>query len=287
MTVHARALGLVSLLLAGAACGSDNGAAARAAPGGARRFKPLPVEGGCPDEDPTLWVDLNRDGTRDLVVIPEGSGTCRAADLNFDGTFDLYRHRDGSGNIVREEADLDYDRRLDVVAYQAGGSVTREEFDTNWDGAVDLWVVLDQPCEFQGAPPQTCVTTCGVPWCMPRARQTERTEEEAAPREEHPAERRPVTLLYRDANADGLWDTAEVLWGDHPICVGLNRNLAGDTPDRVHPDEVEVYLPRAAVSGQAHIDYVKRDYLDLEGNPIIRCEGADGLVTECPSVCGR
>ncbi len=271
----------LALVLAAAACGGNG----PAGPAGetVRRFDPRPLEGGCPEGDPVERFDLNRDGVFDIVVVAEGPGTCRSADQNFDGRFDIHRHFDAGGNVVRQEADIDHDGRLDVVSIHAGGEFEREEFDTNWDGTVDMWVEMRRRCDFQSAAPATCTTSCGVPWCMPRARR-----DDEAPRESPSGDVPPhVTLVYRDSDADGLWDVAEVLFGSYPICVGFNTNFAGDTPDRVNPEDVEMYRPSAMRTGRPDIDYVKRDYLDLQGNPIVRCEDADGLETTCPSPCGR
>ena len=53
----------------------------------------------------------------------------------------------------------------------------------------------------------------------------------------------------------------------------------------MHPEVVEVYKPNGVQSGRPDIDYLRRDYLDLSGNPIVRCEDSDGAVIDCPSRC--
>jgi len=292
-----RVVGTVTALLAaclplcGSTCGDETVARESTTPTAQDREAP-PIEGGCPNASPVLTVDMNRDGTADFQVVPEGDGTCRAADLNFDGVFDLFRHRDASGNLLREEADGDHDLRLDSVAlYQAGATDPyREQFDSNWDGRIDLWVDLNQNCAFLRASGTECTTPCAIDWCRPRraapaATPTSQAAPAATPTSQAAQPPGPVAALYRDANADSLWETAEVLVGQHPICAAFNTSTAGESPDTVRPEVVEVYKPAAAALGRPDIDYVRRDYLDLQGNPIVRCEDADGAVVACPDAC--
>jgi hypothetical protein len=240
-------------------------------------------------------VDLNRDGRPDLLVHDEAGGSCRAVDLNFDGHIDLVRHRDAAGGLIREEADTDFDGRLDVAAhYGGGGSLLREEFDANWDGAIDLWVVFHSPCAFlDNLPPSTCVRECGVPWCQPRrlpptAEELEYMSYGDSDREADSEPAAPTVetvALYRDADADGVWDVAEVLQGSSPLCVALNTGAVGDTPDTVRPESVEMYKPAIPGASQPDLDYVRQDYLDLAGDPIVRCEDDQGALFPCPALC--
>lgn len=270
------------LLLSGSTCDDESSTRGGTTPSARGREAP-PIEGGCPDGSPILTVDMNRDGVVDFQIVDEDGGTCRSADLNFDGVFDLFRHRDAAGNLLREEADGDFDLRLDSVAvYQAGAADPyREEFDANWDGRVDLWVELNHDCAFLRAPGGECTTECAVDWCHPRRLPSAAGDESSSTEEPPPA----VVALYRDANGDALWDTAEVLLGAHPICVAFNTNTPGETPDSVRPEMVEVYKPSSVALGRADIDYLRRDYLDLQGNPIVRCEDSDGAVAACPNAC--
>jgi hypothetical protein len=334
--VRYRLLAIALAAALGACDDHDGSAAGPTTPTGTPHFDARALSGGCGDGSETELFDLNRDGTADFVATSESGGTCRAVDMNFDGSFDLYRHRDSAGGLLREEADLDYDGRLDAVATHAGGGFAREDFDTNWDGNVDFWVVLQQSCSCQSAPSQTCITQCGVPWCAPRrlpqAALVDEEEEAAAaaagrvPRcDDHirngvetdndcggacgPCDdgkrcdrssdcrngscvlgycgaTLPVAVLYRDGNGDALWDTAEVLLGEHPICVAFNTNLAGDTPDVIRPESVEVYKPASARSGRADIDYMRKTILDSNNNPVVTCEDTDGATIECPTACG-
>jgi hypothetical protein len=291
MTVQ-RAVGVVAgliaacLLLSGSTCDEESTTGGGTTPVARGREAP-PIEGGCPDDSPTMTVDMNRDGVVDFQVIPEDGGTCRAADLNFDGVFDLFRHRDAAGNLLREEADGDFDLRLDSVAVYQSGNVDpyREEFDANWDGRIDLWVELNAACAFLRSPGAECTSECGVDWCRPRKPAATETDESSGSSETVVEETPFIAVLYRDANGDALWDTAEVLLGEHPICVAFNTNSPGDTPENVHPESVEVYKPASVALGRADIDYMRRDYLDLQGNPIVRCEDGDGAIAACPTSC--
>lgn len=271
----------VCLLLSGSTCGDETSARENTTPTARGREAP-PIEGGCPSASPVLTVDMNRDGTVDFQVVPEGDGTCRASDLNFDGVFDLFRHRDASGNLLREEADGDHDLRLDSVALYPPGAADpqREQFDSNWDGRIDLWVDLNRDCPFLRTPAGECTSPCAIDWCRPR--RAGPVDPESSGGGQPPG---PVTVLYRDANGDSLWDTAEVLLGQYPICVAFNTSASGESPDAVRPEAIEVYKPAAAALGRPDIDYLRRDYLDLQGNPIVRCEDADGAVVACPNAC--
>jgi hypothetical protein len=273
------------LLLSGSTCDDESTTQGGTTPSARRGLEAPPVEGGCPDDSPTFTVDMNRDAVVDFMVIPEDGGSCRAADLNFDGVFDLFRHRDAAGNLLREEADGDFDLRLDSVAvYQAGtANPYREEFDSNWDGRIDLWVELGRDCAFLHASAGECTSKCVVDWCNPRQAGPVETGEASTTGAPEPLP--DVATLYRDSNGDALWDTAEVLLGAHPICVAFNTNIPGDTPELVHPEAIEVYKPASAALGRADIDYLRRDYLDLQGNPIVRCEDGDGAVVACPNAC--
>jgi hypothetical protein len=291
MTVTARialrALPLLALAVvtSGSTCNDESGSTGGGTTA-ARRIEAPPLEGGCPDEDPVATLDLNRDGQPDFAVFPEDGGTCRAGDLNFDGTYDIYRHRDAAGTLLREEADGDFDLQLDAVAvYSGAADPYREEFDTNWDGHVDLWVELQRDCAFARAGSSTCTTDCATDWCRPR-NPAPSTEEGAEP---PPTEALPsaAVVLYRDNNADGIWETAEVILGEHPICTAFNTNAPGDTRESVHPEVVEIYKPGSARLGRPDIDFLHRDYLDLQGNPIVRCEDSDGVIIPCPAACGQ
>lgn len=87
-------------------------------------------------------VDLDRDDDPDVrkVYMKGAEGevlVCREADLNFDGTKDLFVFYDADGQITRDEVDLDYDERIDIISTYASGKVIKQELDTNSDGVID------------------------------------------------------------------------------------------------------------------------------------------------------
>lgn len=93
-------------------------------------------------------TDLNRDGKADVrkylaSVVENGAKVdvlvCREADLNQDGKRDVWTYYDNNGNITLEEMDLDFDGKIDMVAYRQQGKIVREEYDSNFDGKVDMW----------------------------------------------------------------------------------------------------------------------------------------------------
>ena len=64
---------------------------------------------------------------------------CREADVNLDGIKDVMRTFSDSGEPLREEADTDFDGRVDSWISFAGGVILRHELDTNGDGRPDVW----------------------------------------------------------------------------------------------------------------------------------------------------
>jgi hypothetical protein len=89
-----------------------------------------------------VLVDLNQDGKADVRKIYAKSGdtevvVCREADLNFDRTLDMFVYFDETGAIKRDEIDLDYDGVIDIISYYANGKVVKQELDTNSNGVVD------------------------------------------------------------------------------------------------------------------------------------------------------
>jgi hypothetical protein len=90
--------------------------------------------------------DTNSDGIPDVrkvfQVVGEGQEArpvlvCREVDLNHDGMKDVFRFYNDQGRTLREEADRDFDGRIDVITYFDNGEVVRREFDLNRDGMVD------------------------------------------------------------------------------------------------------------------------------------------------------
>jgi hypothetical protein len=68
---------------------------------------------------------------------------CREADLNGDGIKDVVRQYDDEGRPLREEADRDFDGKMDVVSYYQRGALIRREIDTDGDGIIDYKVFYE------------------------------------------------------------------------------------------------------------------------------------------------
>jgi hypothetical protein len=64
---------------------------------------------------------------------------CREIDSNLDGIKDVVRTFNNKGEAVHEEADRDYDGRIDVWIKFVDGRIAEEDVDTNKDGRPDVW----------------------------------------------------------------------------------------------------------------------------------------------------
>jgi hypothetical protein len=64
---------------------------------------------------------------------------CREIDTNLDGIKDVVRTFNAKGEAVHEEADTNYDGKIDIWADFVSGRLAREEDDTNYDGKADVW----------------------------------------------------------------------------------------------------------------------------------------------------
>jgi len=64
---------------------------------------------------------------------------CREIDTNLDGIKDVVRTFNAKGEAVHEEADTDYDGRIDVWVDFIDGRMSQERIDTNHDGKPDVW----------------------------------------------------------------------------------------------------------------------------------------------------
>jgi len=89
-----------------------------------------------------VLVDLNQDEKADVRKIYAKLGeseivVCREADLNFDRRLDIFVYFDETGAIKRDELDLDYDGKIDIISMYAEGKVVKQELDTNSNGTVD------------------------------------------------------------------------------------------------------------------------------------------------------
>jgi hypothetical protein len=66
---------------------------------------------------------------------------CREIDTNLDGIKDVVRMFNDKGEALKEEADTDYDGRIDVWIAFVDGRIAEENLDTNHDGRPDVWKV--------------------------------------------------------------------------------------------------------------------------------------------------
>lgn len=64
---------------------------------------------------------------------------CREIDTNLDGIKDVVRTYNDNGEPLREEADTDYDGRIDVWTDFVDGIIAEVQVDTNKDGEPDVW----------------------------------------------------------------------------------------------------------------------------------------------------
>jgi hypothetical protein len=64
---------------------------------------------------------------------------CREIDTNLDGAKDIVRTYNEKGESLHEQADTNYDGRIDTWITFAGGRISKEELDTNFDGNPDVW----------------------------------------------------------------------------------------------------------------------------------------------------
>ncbi len=64
---------------------------------------------------------------------------CREIDTNLDGIKDVVRTFNQKGEALHEEADRDYDGKVDVWLNFVDGRLAEEDADTNKDGKPDIW----------------------------------------------------------------------------------------------------------------------------------------------------
>ena len=74
---------------------------------------------------------------------------CREVDLNGDGIKDVVRYYDDEGSPLREEADRNFDGRMDLLVIFQDGMVVRKELDTNGDGIVDAKIFYEDGKPFR------------------------------------------------------------------------------------------------------------------------------------------
>lgn len=74
----------------------------------------------------------------------EGDGrhksiVCREIDTNLDGIKDVVRTFNAKGEAIHEEADTNYDGKLDIWVSFVNGRISEEDIDSNFSGKVDVW----------------------------------------------------------------------------------------------------------------------------------------------------
>lgn len=80
-----------------------------------------------------VYKSFGEGDTRRTVLI------CREIDTNLDGIKDTVRTFNDKGEPLHEEADTDYDGRIDIWMSFADGRLAEEDEDTNRDGKPDEW----------------------------------------------------------------------------------------------------------------------------------------------------
>jgi hypothetical protein len=149
----------VSASLAAIACGGKEQAAVgtgttKVSPGGTRDQSKWPVD----DKSMCDWKNkpelqisetngpgaLKPNVRRVYKVVGEGESRhktliCREIDTNLDGIKDVVRTFNAKGEAVREEADRNYDGKIDVWISFVDGRIAQEDIDTNGDGKPDVW----------------------------------------------------------------------------------------------------------------------------------------------------
>jgi len=87
-------------------------------------------------------VDTNLDGTKDLVrrYNDQGEAVEEQADSNYDGKVDTWI-RFSKGRIAQVDVDLNGDDAPDETRYYVHGKLSRVQRDTNHDGKPDIWEI--------------------------------------------------------------------------------------------------------------------------------------------------
>jgi hypothetical protein len=87
-------------------------------------------------------IDTNLDGVKDVVrsYNDKGDPVDEEADSDYDGKIDTWIKFSG-GHISKEERDRNRDGRPDETRYYVKGKLSRVQRDTNYDGKPDVWEV--------------------------------------------------------------------------------------------------------------------------------------------------
>jgi hypothetical protein len=80
-----------------------------------------------------VYKDIGEAESRHKVLI------CREIDSNLDGIKDVVRTFNAKGEAQKENADTNFDGKVDVWSTFVTGRMSEEDVDTNFDGAPDVW----------------------------------------------------------------------------------------------------------------------------------------------------
>jgi hypothetical protein len=143
----------VTAVAALAACHGSQGPTAKSAPGGSTDPANWPADDRsmCDYKHPGLESNetagpgaLKPNVRRVYRMEGEGDArrktlVCREIDTNLDGIKDVVRSFNAKGEPVREDADTNYDGKIDSWSTFVGGRMSEEDLDTNHDGRPDQW----------------------------------------------------------------------------------------------------------------------------------------------------
>lgn len=91
---------------------------------------------------PWIVVDINRDGKNDIAtkVRPNGhKKILEVLDSNFDGVADDFAYFDEAENMLFQEIDSNYDKKIDLwITIQNGKYMKRFQRDKDFDGYIDI-----------------------------------------------------------------------------------------------------------------------------------------------------
>jgi hypothetical protein len=87
-------------------------------------------------------IDTNLDGIKDVVrkYNDKGEALFEEADSNYDGRIDTWLTF-SKGRLAEAKLDTDYDGNPDLWEYYSNGKITRAKRDTNHDGKPDRWEI--------------------------------------------------------------------------------------------------------------------------------------------------
>ena len=148
------ALGLTAGACGGSGESSKGAAKTAAAPGGSKDQTKWPVD----DKSMCDWKNkpelevtdsagpgaIRPNVRRVFKTFGEGDArhktlVCREIDTNLDGIKDVVRTFNAKGEAAHEEADRNYDGRIDLWINFVDGRLAEEDVDTNNDGKPDVW----------------------------------------------------------------------------------------------------------------------------------------------------